>query len=187
MLPAPCCRRRRWRQGSLPIKSLWIFHGSAICWSPGRRWEHKAIATRDQQRREIGLQLAVLARQMRNLFDRRVSVLGVTRSQWQLIAVVSRNPGATQRTIAEALEITEASAGRLVDRLVGDGLLERRAREDDRRAHAVYLMPAAEPLLSDLKAASDVLDIRMFRGFSDAEKEQLGDLLERAYANLSRE
>ena len=101
-------------------------------------------------KREIGLRLNVLARQLRNRFDRQVSNLNVTRSQWTMIVVVARNPGATQRVIAEALEMSEASAGRLIDRLCADGLLERQERYDDRRARAVYLTKAAEPLLDKI-------------------------------------
>ena len=100
--------------------------------------------------RDIGIRLSVLARLLRNSFDRQVSNLNVTRSQWAMIVVVARNPGATQRVIAEALEMSEASAGRLIDRLCSDGLLERQERYDDRRARAVYLTKAAEPLLAKL-------------------------------------
>jgi MarR family transcriptional regulator for hemolysin len=85
---------------------------------------------------------------MRNNFDRVLAEKNITRSQWGLIAVVARRPGATQRTIAEVLEMSEASAGRLIDRLCADGLLERRERDDDRRARAVYITAAAEPLLA---------------------------------------
>ncbi len=46
--------------------------------------------------------------------------------------------------------MSEASAGRLIDRLCADGLLQRQERYDDRRARAVYLTPAAEPLLAKL-------------------------------------
>lgn len=67
-----------------------------------------------------------------------------------MIAVVATNPGATQRMIADTLEMSEASAGRLVDRLCNEGLLTRRSREDDRRAKAIYISEAAEPLLEKL-------------------------------------
>ena len=60
----------------------------------------------------------------------RMAELGVTRSQWTLIAVVARRPGLTQRVIAESLEIKEASAGRLIDKLCQDGMLIRQARDD---------------------------------------------------------
>jgi DNA-binding MarR family transcriptional regulator len=139
------------------------------------------------QRRNIGLRLTVLARLMRSKFDRIVSDLNVTRSQWAMIAVVSRRPGATQRTIAEALEMSEASAGRLIDRLCADGLLERRDRDDDRRARAVYLTKAAEPLLAKLAEIARKGEEEMFKGFSPDEIDRLEDLLDRLYANISRD
>ena len=139
-----------------------------------------------EARRHIGLRFTIIARMLRNNFDRQVVNLNVTRSQWAMIAVVSRVPGATQRTIAEALEMSEASAGRLIDRLCADGLLERRDRHDDRRARAVYLTPAAGPLLEQLASIARASEQRMFKGFSEEELETLGSLLNRIYDNVSR-
>lgn len=136
-------------------------------------------------KRNIGLRVTVLARLMRNRFDRQVASLNVTRSQWSMIVVVARIPGATQRTIAEALEMSEASAGRLIDRLCAEGLLERQERYDDRRARAVYLTPAAEPLLAKLYDIGRAGEKDIFRGFSDAEIQMLEDYLERIYQNLT--
>lgn len=137
-------------------------------------------------KRQIALRFTVIARLLRNNFDRQVSGLGVTRSQWAMIAVVSRYPGATQRHIAELLEMSEASAGRLIDRLCADGLLERRARNDDRRARAVYLTGAAGPLLDTLAAVARDFEERMFKGFSDSELEQFQSFMDRIYENSSR-
>lgn len=140
----------------------------------------------DGLRRQMGLRFTIIARRLRSTFDRQVVNLNVTRSQWVTIAVVSSNPGASQRTIAEALEMTEASAGRLIDRLCADGLLERRDRQDDRRARAVYLTPAAKPLLAKLAAIASVTEVRMFKGFSDEDLKTLASLVDRIYENVSR-
>jgi MarR family transcriptional regulator for hemolysin len=136
-------------------------------------------------KRTISLRISVLARNLRNYFDRQVAALGVTRSQWAMIAVVATNPGATQRVIADALEMSEASAGRLVDRLCSEGLLTRRSREDDRRAKAIFISDAAEPLLEKLTVIARESEDRMFKGMTDAEIETLHTLLEKVYANLS--
>ena len=145
----------------------------------------KAIAERaGDLKREIGLRLNVLARRLRNRFDRQVSELNVTRSQWTMIVVVARNPGATQRVIAEALEMSEASAGRLIDRLCADGLIERQERYDDRRARAVYLTKKAEPLLAKLAEIARESEVSLFRGFSSEELETLSSYLDRIYKNL---
>jgi len=136
--------------------------------------------------RQIGRRLTIIARMLRSNFDRQVVKLSVTRSQWSMIAVVSQKPGASQRSISEMLEMSEASAGRLIDRLCADGLLERREHSNDRRARAVYLTPAAEPLLKQLGLIAQASDQRMFKGFSEDEIDTLGGLLNRIYDNISR-
>jgi len=103
-----------------------------------------------------------------------------------MIGVVSRAQGASQRSIAETLEMSEASAGRLIDRLCADGLLERRDLEGDRRARAVFLTPATEPLLEKLGAIARASDQRMFKGFSEDELAQLGRFVDRIHDNVSR-
>lgn len=137
----------------------------------------------DDRKRNISLRISVLARILRNNFDRQVSALNVTRSQWAMIAVVAHQPGATQRMVADALEMSEASAGRLVDRLCTEGLLERRARDDDRRARAVYLTDAARPLLDRLSIIAEQNEDRLFRDFSDTELNTLRTLLDKLYCN----
>lgn len=143
----------------------------------------RTIDAGNEKTRNITVRLNVLARMLRNQFDRKVADLNITRSQWAMIVVVARYPGATQRVIAETLEMSEASAGRLIDRLCAEGLLERRDREDDRRARAVYVTKAAEPLLTRLGEIAQEGDKVIFAGFSDEDLGQLQAYLDRIYAN----
>ncbi|WP_232492048.1 MarR family winged helix-turn-helix transcriptional regulator [Novosphingobium kaempferiae] len=140
----------------------------------------------ESPRRQVGLRMTIVSRLQRNNFDRKVAALNVTRSQWAMIAIVARYPGSTQRTIAEYLEMSEASAGRLIDRLCADGLLERRDRRDDRRARAVFLTEQARPMLDKLGAIANESEQKMFAGFSDAEVDTLLDFMTRIYENVSR-
>lgn len=140
----------------------------------------------DTPTRQVGLRMTIVSRRQRNNFDRKVAAFNVTRSQWSMIAIVARYPGSTQRTIAEYLEMSEASAGRLIDRLCADGLLERRDRRDDRRARAVFLTEQARPLLDQLGVIAAESEKRMFAGFSDEEVAQLLDFMTRIYENVSR-
>ena len=148
-------------------------------------WGGKIEGSNDTKR-NIGLRLGVLARLLRSNFDRQVASLNVTRSQWAMIAVVAHSPGSTQRMIAEALEMSEASAGRLIDRLCAEGLLERRDKYDDRRARAVYLTVAAQPLLDKIADIAVDFEERMFKGFDEAELGSLQALLDKIYENVSR-
>lgn len=138
-----------------------------------------------ERRRDLSRKLTVIARHLRNRFDQSVTKLGVTRSQWTLIAVVSTRPGLTQRTIAEILEISEAAAGRLIDRLCAEGLLERKARSDDRRAYSVYVTEAAKPYLETLAGIARRNEEETFSGLSEDQLEQLDLLLALVYANVA--
>ena len=139
----------------------------------------------DDIKRSISLKLIVLARQLRIGFDHEVARIGVTRAQWTLIAAVSRNPGATQRTIAAALEVTEVTAGRLIDRLCDDGYLERRENPSDRRGYRVYLTPGAQPVLDQLGAIAQIQEHELFQGFDEQDLNRMETLLDMLYQNLS--
>ena len=118
-------------------------------------------------------------------FDQSAEASGLTRAQWTLVAVVARYPGATQRTIAEALEVREITAGRLVDRLCDEGLLRRDENPSDRRAYCVYLTPAAQPLLARLDDLAKIHEARIFAGFESEALEKLDALLDKVAQNLS--
>jgi MarR family transcriptional regulator, transcriptional regulator for hemolysin len=136
-------------------------------------------------RRAISLKLAVVIRQMHKRFDQRVGDIGVTRSQWTLIAVIARHPGTTQREIAEILEMSEASAGRLIDRLCSEGLLERKPKTDDRRAYCIHLTDRAQAVVEQLSCIAGAYELETFAGFDAEELARLEAYLDRLAANVA--
>ena len=111
----------------------------------------------------------------------------MTRSQWTAIAVVVRRPGATQRILAEALDMSKAAAGRLVDRLCAEGLLQRHAKEGDKRAYCVSVTEAALPILDRVGVLAATLEERTFRGMDDCEVGQLSLLLDQLYEHINQQ
>ena len=145
----------------------------------------QASAALRTKKRTIALKLTVAARQLRIAFDRAAEASGMTRAQWQLIAAVARHPGATQRTIAEALEVREITAGRLVDRLCEDGYLRREENPSDRRAYCVYLTPVAQPVLDKLDELGKMHEATTFAGLQMEDLEKLEALLDKIARNLA--
>jgi MarR family transcriptional regulator for hemolysin len=129
--------------------------------------------------------LTVVARQLRVAFDQSVERSGLTRAKWSLIAAAAAIPGATQRMIAEALEVREITAGRLIDRLCEEGYLRREENPNDRRAYCVYLTPVAQPVLDKLDELAKVHEAAIFAGFDGQDLEQLDALLDTISRNLS--
>lgn len=130
------------------------------------------------------MRLIQISRHMTQEFDRRVDRAGLSRAKWRVIVVVSRKPGLTQRVIAESLDISEVTAGRLIDRLCADGYLERRENPNDRRAHYIYLLPAAGPVLDRLGELARVQEEEAFGNFSESDLAKLESLLDALGRNL---
>src|SRR5687768_3438368 len=139
----------------------------------------------ESRKRAIAIKLTVIARQLRQKFDQVVESDGLTRGKWGVIVAVARNPGTTQRMVATVLEITEVTAGQLIDRLCADGYLERRRHPKDRRAHCVYLTPKAQPLLVRLNEVAKVHEDETFAGLTEEELALLDGILDKLAGNLA--
>jgi MarR family transcriptional regulator, transcriptional regulator for hemolysin len=147
--------------------------------------DEKPIATAKNRKRAVGVKLTVVARQLRQGFDHRVERSGLTRAKWTLIAAVAQTPGATQRILAEALQVREITVGRLIDRLCAEGYLKRRAHPNDGRAYCVDLAPAAKPVLDTLNEVARAHEAVVFAGLNDEDLDKLLGLLDAVEKNLS--
>ena len=132
----------------------------------------------------LGYLIADTGRLIRKAFDERARAIGITRSQWRLLANLLRRPGLKQTQLADLLEVEPISLSRMVDRLQDAGMVERRADPNDRRAWCLFLTEKAEPLILQLRSVSDGLHEQALAGFVEAEREVLDELLERIRANL---
>ena len=92
-----------------------------------------------------------LARHLRLDADRRASAYGLTRAQWVILHWLERQPGLSQKELAEIVEVEPITIGRLIDRLEAREFVERRADPQDRRIWRLHLRPAAVPVLRALQ------------------------------------
>jgi MarR family transcriptional regulator, transcriptional regulator for hemolysin len=145
----------------------------------------QVVAKTRNRKRSTALKLIVVARHLRRSFDQSVDRSGLTRAKWTLIAAVAHKPGATQRMIAEALEVREVTVGRMIDRLCAQGYLKRREHPSDRRAYCVYLTPAAQPVLDTIGELGKIHEAVIFAGFDNDDLERLNELLDAIARNLS--
>jgi MarR family transcriptional regulator, transcriptional regulator for hemolysin len=100
--------------------------------------------------REFAFIINDVARMLRTYADHKASQFGVTRAQWAVLARLDRFEGLKQSELAEMLDLQPITLTRLLDRLCDNGLIERRADPNDRRAKRLFLTDAARPLLDRL-------------------------------------
>ena len=86
----------------------------------------------------FGFLIHDVSRVRRTVADRMLKPLGVTRSQWWLMAYLSRRDGMTQTALARDLDLSRVAIGELVSRLEDSGLIERRDDANDGRTRRVF-------------------------------------------------
>jgi len=101
-------------------------------------------------KREFAFTIMDVARLLKTYADQRARQFGVSRAQWAVLMRIERNEGLKQSELAEMLDLQPITLTRLLDRLADNGLIERRADPNDRRANRLFLKPAARPLLGRL-------------------------------------
>ena len=135
--------------------------------------------------RSFGFLLHDIARLMRKRFDQRARALGLSRSQWQVLAHLSRHEGINQSGLAEILEIENITLGRLIDRMEEAGWVERRPDPGDRRARLLYTTAKVAPMMERMHALAEETREEALAGLPPHEREALMDQLTRVRANLS--
>jgi DNA-binding MarR family transcriptional regulator len=101
-----------------------------------------------------------------------------------VLSKISRNEGLRQVDLAGEMEMEPISVARIIDKLQAAGLVERRADPDDRRAYRLHLLPAAAPVLEQVRAIGDSVLQPALAHFKPAEVEALAATLEGIRSNL---
>jgi MarR family transcriptional regulator, transcriptional regulator for hemolysin len=117
-------------------------------------------------KRQLIAQLVESSRLLRNHIDHRAKGRGTTRAQWIVLFRLRQQEGLSQVDLAEVLELQPISLVRLLDRLVEQGLLERRHDPKDRRANQLFLTASGRQLVDDLDSLRDAIASDVLRGLS---------------------
>lgn len=135
----------------------------------------------------IGFLVHDVSRMRRTLYDQAVRPLSLTRSQWWVLAQLSRHMGASgmpQTELARLLDVGKVTIGGLVDRLEERGFVQRRPDADDRRAKRVVVTAEGRRVLKRMIEVSETLNATIFDGFSQEEMRIAEAVLERMKANI---
>jgi MarR family transcriptional regulator for hemolysin len=134
--------------------------------------------------REFAFTLNDVARLLRTYANQRAAEYGITRAQWAVMARLDRSEGLKQAELADMLDLQPITLTRLLDRLSDNGLIERRAGPQDRRAKRLFLTPAARPLLEHLDRLAEELMSTALAGIEPAAVKLMLENLSIAKGNL---
>ncbi|MCK9553228.1 MarR family transcriptional regulator [Aquamicrobium sp.] len=140
----------------------------------------------------IGFYVHDVSRMRRTLFDHEMKPLGITRSQWWVLAQLSRaeghvgDEGMLQTDLSKLLDVGKVTIGGLIDRLESGGFVVRRADRVDRRAKRLIITPKGRRVLDQMVAVGRRLNLSILDGLSDRDIKTAEKVLSRMKGNIRR-
>lgn len=125
----------------------------------------------------FGFLIHDVSRLRRIVVDRALKPLGITRSQWWVLAFLSRRDGMTQTALAADLDLTKVAIGGLMDRMESAGFVERRQDERDARARRVFLTRAGLKLVNTIRESVDAVECDILARVSEDDLEAAAQVL----------
>jgi MarR family transcriptional regulator, transcriptional regulator for hemolysin len=135
----------------------------------------------------IGLRLTQTARAIGRAFDDALTEAGGSLPTWLVILSLKTRNLASQRELADAVGIREATLTHHLAAMESSGLISRRRDPANRRVQVVELTPDGEAAFVRLRAVAIAFDRQLRRGISDEEITELESLLGRFAANVGAE
>jgi DNA-binding MarR family transcriptional regulator len=117
----------------------------------------------------LGFLVHDVSRLRRSVVDRVLKPLGVTRSQWWVLAFLSRADGMSQVALAEELDLGKVALGGLIDRLEKTGFVARRLDTVDRRIKRVFLTKKSQTLINKIRNSVSATEEEILDGISEAD------------------
>jgi MarR family transcriptional regulator for hemolysin len=148
------------------------------------RASKSALSDENNWDQRLGFLMHDVSRLRRVVFDDFMKPLGVTRSQWWVLAYLSRHDGMIQSDLADVLELGKAALGGLIDRLEESGFIERRNDAADRRAKRIHLTRAGAQTIENMRQLSHDMSERILDGLDLEMRRKLSDMLSLVKHNL---
>ena len=132
----------------------------------------------------LGFLMHDVSRLRRGVFDDFMKPVGLTRSQWWILAHLARHDGMIQSDLANVLDIGKAALGGLIDRLEASKFIERRLDDSDRRVKRIYLTTKGSQMITEIKVRSHEMSERILAGLDVDARHKLVDMLSLVKRNL---
>lgn len=107
------------------------------------------------------------------------TLFGLRIPEWRLVAVLAEGGAMSQQALCGRTRMDKVTVSRAAIALADRGLIVRGANPGDQRSHLLTLSAQGEALYAQVAPKAIELERRMFADFSDAERRQLGAMLER--------
>lgn len=132
----------------------------------------------------MGYLVNYLSRTFAHALAERLATQGASLGQWAVLMFLWARDGQSQGELSRRVAIEDATMVRTIDRMERDGLVQRVRNTRDRRRIDIFLTDKGRSLRDSLVPCAIAVNEAATQPFTDAEKQQLSDLLRRMIESL---
>jgi len=133
----------------------------------------------------VGLRLTQVSRTVSRAFDDALAAAGGSLPAWLVLLNLKLRAVASQRQLAAAMGVRDATLTHHLNSMEAAGLLTRRRDPANRRIHVVELTETGETAFLRLRDTAQAFDRQLRRGFTEQEVAELDSMLTRLAANVA--
>lgn len=129
----------------------------------------------------------IMTNQMhRRMMEKNLEGTGIHRAQHRLLMTLSNHCFVSQIELARYLGVSAATIAVSLKAMEKEKLICRRAKQEDNRANFIEITEKGRHIVEDSREYFDMVDEQMYLGFSQEERKQLAEFLDRIYANMEQ-
>ncbi|WP_210242864.1 MarR family winged helix-turn-helix transcriptional regulator [Pararhizobium mangrovi] len=132
----------------------------------------------------LGYWLRQVSNHVSHSFARKLEAKDVTVAEWAVMRVLYDHPPTPPSRLAERMGLTRGAVTKLADRLIGKGLVARRASADDGRAQTLELTAKGNGFVPELAVLADRNEAECFAPMPDEDRKALERILKETVARL---
>lgn len=132
----------------------------------------------------LGKNITIISKSINYYFNKRLEKYNIKRNQLQILHYLNNKQGVSQNELGAALMVDKITITKLLKGLVEGGFVEKRKGKEDQRRKELYVTRKGDQLHTEVcDIMREVTDI-LFQGFSEGEKQIVGELLIRMTENI---
>lgn len=116
-----------------------------------------------------------------------LSKIGLYMGQPIILSIISKNPGLTQKMLADMGEVKPSTINVMLARMMKNGLVEIKKDEKNSKLSRVYITEKGEKLSTEAIKYKEYIKEKRYKNFSKKEIETFENLISRINENLKSE
>lgn len=136
---------------------------------------------------EILRDIGMIARALDSIANIEFKEFDLTRGQYLYLVRICEHPGIILEKLAEMIKVDRTTASRAIKRLEENGFIEKRPDAENRKIKKIFATEKGLEIFPHILRENHHSNRVALQGFSDAEADQLTELLERVRKNIDED